>query len=113
MKISEFKKLIREEVRKVLREDYLKQNNIFIDEFTKLSATDYKNLTTLIQQFDKMQEADESLFEFTSDYVDSESFSDIVGYELFYSTIAKKGKAKFPKAATVAAAITAILQKAI
>ena len=113
MKISEFKKLIREEVRKVLREDYLKQNNIFIDEFTKLSATDYKNLTTLIQQFDKMQEADESLFEFTSDYVDLESFSDIVGYELFYSTIAKKGKAKFPKAATVAAAITAILQKAI
>ena len=60
-----------------------------------------------------MQEADESLFEFTSDYVDSESFSDIVGYELFYSTIAKKGKAKFPKAATVSAAITAILQKAI
>ena len=112
MKHIELKNLIREEIRRVLREDYLKQNNLYIDEFGELSPADYKMLNSLIEKFDEMQDANDALFDFTGDIIDPQSFDDIAGYELFYSTVAKEGKRKFPKAADLASKITAILQKA-
>jgi hypothetical protein len=113
MKTSEFRKLIREEIRKALREDYLKQNNLYNDDFAKLSPQDYQTLVKLMQQFDNMQEKNDALFDFTSDYVDDMTYEDAANVELFYSTIAKKGKAMFPKESKVAAAIAAIVSKAI
>ena len=113
MKKIQLKNLIREEIRRVLREDYLKQNNLYISEFGKLSPNDYKMLSALIEKFDEMQETNDALFDFTGDIIDPESFEDIAGYELFYSTVANKGKGKFPKAAKLASEITAILQKAM
>ena len=113
MKLSQFRSLIREEIKNVLKEDYLKSNNLYISEFRKLSPEDYATLVKLIQQFDKMQETNDKLFDFTSEYIDSETFSDSAGYELFYSSVAKKAAGKFPKAAAVAGEITKILQKLV
>jgi hypothetical protein len=41
------------------------------------------------------------------------TYEDAANVELFYSTIAKKGKSMFPKESKVAAAIAAIVSKAI
>jgi hypothetical protein len=83
------------------------------NDFAKLSPQDYQTLVKLMQQFDGMQEKNDALFDFTSDYVDPMTYEDAANVELFYSTIAKKGKAKFPQASKVAAAIAVIVAKAI
>lgn len=111
MKKTELQSIIREEVKKVLTEDYIKQMNLYVDEFDKLSPQDYKKLSTLVQQFDKMQDANDDLFTFTGDFVDSKTFEDAWNWHNFYSTVADEAKSEFPKAAKIASEIAKILEK--
>ena len=60
MKISQFRALIKEEVRKVLkeskrklRETYMDDNNIYLDEFNQLDTATLKKLDTLVKLSDE------------------------------------------------------------
>jgi hypothetical protein len=108
MKKSELKKLLREEIRKVLREGYLEQNNLAIPEFKKLAPADYKTLETLIKKHDSILDKDENAFEMTSDFVGPDSFSNLEGYKEYYEQVADEMSGELAKVATV---ILGILNK--
>jgi hypothetical protein len=111
MKLSEFKRIIREEVRRTLREDYLTQTyGLSIADFPNLNPANYQSLVKLMQQFDSMQDKNDALFDFTGDFVESNTYENAANVKLFYSTIAKLGKAKFPKAAAIASQIANMIE---
>jgi hypothetical protein len=116
MKLSQFRTLIREEIRKELKarplnEDYIRKMNLYDPAFKNLSPQDYQKLNTLMQQFDKMMNANDDLFELVSDVTDPQSLADAANWRDHFETVADEVKSKFPIAAKLAKGIAAIVSK--
>ncbi len=115
MKLSQFRALIREEIRKELKarplnEDYIRKMNLYDPAFKNLSPQDYQKLNTLMQQFDKMMN-DDDLFELVSDVTDPRSLADAANWRDHFETVADEVSSEFPKAAKLATGIAAIVSK--
>ena len=108
MKKSDFQNLIKKEIRRVIVEGYLEQNNLDIPEFKKLSSADQKTLEKLVKKHDSILDKDDAAFEKTSDFVSDDSFSSLDGYKEYYGLVKKHTRGDLSK---VAAAILSILNK--
>jgi len=110
MKLSQFKSLIREEVKKVLNEDYIRKMNLYTDEFDQLSSQDYNKLSKLIQHLDKVGDTNkkfDTVVMNISSYGDFDDASSMLDY---YYELAKKAKSLFPNEAKMASEIVKILE---
>jgi len=94
------------------KNDYLKQNNLYLDEFATLDEHDYETLVRLMRQFDKMIEADDDLFEFTNDFIDSKTYESGAYLERYFNEIYTYGEDMFPEAAEIAHHIEKLVHKA-
>ena len=94
------------------KNDYLKQNNLYLDEFATLDEHDYETLVRLMRQFDKMIEADDDLFEFTNDFIDSKTYESGAYLERYFNEIYTFGEDMFPEAAEIAHHIEKLVHKA-
>jgi len=94
-----------------LNEDYIRKMNLYDPAFKNLSPQDYQKLNTLMQQFDKMMDANDDLFELVSDVTDPRSLADAPNWRDHFETVADEVKSKFPTAAKLATGIAAIVSK--
>lgn len=120
MKISEFRALIKEEVRKVLkeskttrrtlRETYMDDNNMYLDEFDQLDPATLKKLDALVKASDEATVASDRIYDLVSDIMGPDSFDHLYGWIEFYEEVSTKLKSKAPKLAKAADAILSIIK---
>jgi hypothetical protein len=111
MKLSQFRTLIREEVRKALKEDYIRKMNIYTDEFAQLSKPDYMQLNKLIQAFDKLVKTNPKFDDLVTDITSPGDHDDATVMMYFYDEVATEAKGKVPAGAKIASDIVKILSK--
>jgi hypothetical protein len=120
MKISEFKKLIREEVRKVikesspvkrkLRESYMDDQNLYLDVFDQLDPAKLKQLDALVKASDEATMETDEIYDLASNYMSRDSFEDLYGWIDYYTAVSTKLRSKAPKLAKAATAILSIIK---
>ena len=114
---SEFRALIREEVRKVLRapkrklrETYMDDNNMYLDEFNRLDPATLKKLDALVKASDEETVASDRIYDLVANIMSPDSFDHLYGWIEFYEEVSTKLKSRAPKLAKQAAEILSIIK---
>ena len=119
MKISQFRALIKEEVRKVLKESktrrslketYMDDQNLYLDIFDQLDPAKLKQLDALVKASDEATMETDEIYDLASNYMSRDSFEDLYGWIDYYTAVSTKLKSKAPKLAKAAAAILSIIK---
>lgn len=126
MKVSEFRSLIREEVKNAIKENrlnnrfpnrknlvkesYIKDVNLYINDFNKLDPETYNRLDSLMKTSDDYMQSNEKLMNMVDNIMHPDSFNDLPGWIMFYEDLQKLMKSKSPKLYKWATDILAILK---
>jgi len=117
MKISQFRALIKEEVRKALkeskrplRETYMDDQNLYLDVFDQLDPAKLKQLDALVKASDKATMETDEIYDLASNFMSRDSFEDLYGWIDYYTSVSTKLKSKAPKLAKAATAILSIIK---
>ena len=102
--------VVNESMKRKLRETYMDDQNLYLDDFNQLDPATLKKLDTLVKLSDEQTVETDEIYDLTANYMSRDSFEDLYGWIDYYTAISTKLKSKAPKLAKTAAAILSIIK---
>ena len=101
---------VTESTKHKLRESYLDDQNLYLDDFNQLDPTKLKQLDALVKASDEATLETDEIYDLASNFMSRDSFDDLYGWIDYYTAVSTKLRSKAPKLAKAAAAILTIIK---